>query len=129
MKRLELDKPHKFFFETLGNQTRWDIIHLLLKKPHRATDISGKLGYEQSLVSHHLKRLEACGFVKAESSGAERIYHLNKETIEPLLRLVGRHVNKFCKKACVSGFGVGSGSSLRQPRRKSLRRSTYEYAS
>lgn len=100
MKRITFDKPHKFFFETLGNQTRWDIVHLLLDKPYRATAIAEKLGYEQSLISHHLKRLETCGFAKVESNGAERIYHLNKETIEPLLGLVDEHVDKFCKKAC-----------------------------
>lgn len=100
MKRINFDKPHKFFFETLGNQARWDIIHLLGKGPYRVTDISKKLGYEQSLVSHHLKRLETCGFVKVETNSTERIYHLNKETIGPLLKLVDGHVNKFCKKVC-----------------------------
>lgn len=100
MKQVDLDKPHQFFFETLGNRTRWDIIHFLMKKPYRATTIAKKLGYEQSLVSHHLKRLETCGFVKVEQNGAERVYHLNKETIGPLLKLVDNHVNKFCKKAC-----------------------------
>lgn len=102
MKHIDLDKPHKFFFETLGNQVRWDIIHLLLKRPNRATDIAEKLGHEQSLVSHHLKRLETCGFVKVEINGPERIYHINKETIGPLLRLVDKHVNTFCKKVCVN---------------------------
>lgn len=100
MKSVDLDKPHKFFFETLGNQARWDIVHLLLKKSHRATDIAEELGYEQSLISHHLKRLETCGFVKVEKNGLERIYSINKETISPLLKLVDGHVNKFCKKVC-----------------------------
>ncbi len=99
MKHIDLDKPHQFFFETLGNKTRWDIIHLLISKPYRATDIAERLGYEQSLVSHHLKRLETCGFVKAKTNGTERTYHINKETIGPLLKLVDGHVNKFCKKA------------------------------
>lgn len=99
MKRIDLDKPHKFFFETLGNQARWNVIHLLYKKPYRVTDIVKRLRYEQSLISHHLKRLETCGFVKVEVNSTERIYHLNKETISPLLKLVDSHVNKFCKKA------------------------------
>lgn len=100
MDQVDLDKPHQFFFETLGNRTRWDIIHFLMKGPYRATAIAEKLGYEQSLVSHHLKRLETCGFVKVEQNGAERVYYLNKETIGPLLKLVDNHVNKFCKRAC-----------------------------
>lgn len=100
MKRVDLDNPHQFFFETLGNRVRWDIIHLLLKKPYRATSIAEELGYEQSLVSHHLKRLLICGFVKVETNGTERIYDLNKITIGPLLKLVDKHVKQFCKKAC-----------------------------
>lgn len=100
MKSVDFDKPHQFFFETLGNKARWSIVHLLLKKPHRATDIAKKLGYEQSLISHHLKRLETCGFVNVKKNGLERIYSINKKTIGPLLKLVDRHVNKFCKKVC-----------------------------
>lgn len=100
MKYIDFDKPHKFFFETLGNKARWDIIHLLRKGPHRVTDIAKKLDYEQSLVSHHLKRLETCGFVKVKINSTERIYNINKTTISPLLALVDKHVNQFCKKVC-----------------------------
>lgn len=100
MKQVNLGKPHQFFFETLSNKTRWDIMHLLYEGAERATTIAQKLGYEQSLVSHHLKRLEICGFIKVETNGIERIYHLNKKTVKPLLKLVDTHVNQFCKKAC-----------------------------
>lgn len=100
MKRVNFDKPHQFFFETLGSKARWGIIALLYNRSYRATDIAKKLGYEQSLISHHLKRLETCGFVKVEANGIERIYYLNKKTVGPLFKLVDKHVNQFCKKAC-----------------------------
>lgn len=100
MKRIDFDKPHQFFFETLGNQARWDIIHLLFEKSYRATDIARKLGYEQSLVSHNLRRLATCGFVTVKTNGNERIYNLNTNTVGPLLKLVDNHVNTFCKKVC-----------------------------
>jgi len=96
----KITEPYKIFFETLGNKTRWDIVHLLQEKSHRATEIAKMLGYEQSLVSHHLKRLETCGFVSFEQNGAERIYGLNKKTIGPLLILMDKHVNKYCKSFC-----------------------------
>ena len=96
----EITEPYKIFFETLGNKTRWDIVHLLQEKERRATEISEKLGYEQSLVSHHLKRLGTCGFVRFEQNGNERIYKLNTETIGPLLELADKHIGKFCKKLC-----------------------------
>lgn len=92
-----ISEPYKIFFETLGNKTRWDIIHLLQERQHKATDIAKELGYEQSLVSHHLRRLETCGFVSFKQNGNERIYTLNSETIEPLLRLVDRHIKNFCE--------------------------------
>lgn len=109
MNATDFSKPYKFFFETLGNQVRWDIIHLLLDKPHRATDIAQELGYEQSLVSHHLQRLLTCGFVQAEACGAARIYHLNKKTVCPLLKLVDKHVDEFCKKFCCNTEHTRSG--------------------
>lgn len=90
-------EPHKLFFETLSNKARWEIVHLLKKRSYRATTIAKELGYEQSLISHHLKRLERCGFVTAEANGKERIYSLNKKTIKPLLELVDNHINLFCK--------------------------------
>ncbi len=102
MKCVDFDKPHKFFFETLSNKARWDIIHILQKKPQRVTDIANNLKLEQSLVSHHLKRLEICGFIKVRASGTERIYSLNEEIIGSLLKLIDRHVNKFCKNVCIN---------------------------
>lgn len=100
MKRAQLDKPYQFFFATLGNRTRWEIVHLLMVHPYRATDIAKRLGYEQSLVSHHLQRLSRCGFIRVQASGTERMYHLNRATITPLLRLVERHVRTFCTRVC-----------------------------
>lgn len=99
MKKLP-HEPHKLFFETLGNKTRWEIVHLLQKGPERATTIADKLGYEQSLISHHLRRLETCGFVHVTPNGNERVYALNAKTIKPLLRHVDRHINTYCKKIC-----------------------------
>ena len=99
MRRI-IHEPNKIFFETLGNKTRWEVIHLLKEKGLNATGIAKKLGYEQSLISHHLTRLERCGFVDVKKRGRERVYILNKETIKPLLLLADKHINKFCKKSC-----------------------------
>lgn len=93
-------EPHKFFFETLSSAVRWEIIRLLREGSLRATDIAKKLHHEQSLVSHHLKRLLSCGFVSVEQRGSERVYHLNSETIKPLLSFADLHIEKFCKTVC-----------------------------
>lgn len=98
--RKTIHEPYKIFFETLGNKVRWDIIHLLQKGELHATGIVEKLGYEQSLTSHHLARLERCGFVSVRKNGRERVYTLNEETIKPLLLLMDKHIHNFCKKLC-----------------------------
>jgi len=95
-----VNEPHIIFFETLGNKTRWDIVYLLKQRSYRATEIGEKLGYEQSLVSHHLRRLETCGFVSFTQKGNKRVYKLNTKTIKPLLVLMDKHINQFCKKLC-----------------------------
>ena len=95
-----IHEPYKIFFETLGNKVRWDIIHLLEKGELNATGIAEKLRYEQSRISHHLTRLERCGFVSVKRNGKERIYTLNKETIKPLLALMDKHIYTYCKKLC-----------------------------
>ena len=96
----ELKGPHRIFFETLGNQKRWEIITLLEDGPRRATEIAEKLGHEQSLISHHLKRLLTCGFVHVQPNGTERDYSLNEKTIQPLLKMVHRHIETYCEKKC-----------------------------
>ena len=96
--KTHVHEPYKIFFETLGNKVRWEIVHLLQNGEENATGIAKKLGYEQSLISHHLKRLEICGFVAVEQKGRERVYRLNHETILPLLQLMDKHINTFCKQ-------------------------------
>lgn len=91
-------QPYKTFFETLGNQKRWDIVRLLEDGPRDATHIARELKYEQSLVSHHLRRLEDCGFVSVKKSGTRRTYTLNAKTIRPLLKLVHAHIHAYCVK-------------------------------
>lgn len=92
--------PYKIFFETLGNKARWEIVRLLRERPYRVSDIVKKLSYEQSLVSHHLKRLETCGFVRSTQNGRVRVYALERKEAVPLLHLIDKHVKKFCEKAC-----------------------------
>lgn len=92
-------EPYKIFFETLGNRARWDIVHFLRRKDSvSASRIAAALGLEQSLASHHLRRLELCGFVKVVRRGKERHYSLNRVTAGPLLALMDRHISKFCKR-------------------------------
>ena len=88
---------YKRFFKTLANEKRLKIIHYLQKNNSRnVSQIIKATMIEQTLVSHHLKRLNECRFVEVKQNGRERVYSLNKETIGPLLLLLDKHVNTYC---------------------------------
>ena len=90
------------FFDTISNKTRMAIIESLLEGDKSVTKICFDLEEEQSKVSHSLKRFMECNFLEVKRDGKKRIYSLNQETVVPILRLVDKHVAKFCDKSCLS---------------------------
>lgn len=95
--RTTLRQPYRQFLGTLANQVRLDIIDTLQKGPRRVGEIVAALPYEQSTISHSLKRLETCGFVTVQQNGKGRVYTLNTTTIKPLFALMNTHMNRYCK--------------------------------
>lgn len=92
-----IHKAYDCFFETLANERRLKIIRILQSGPKAVLKIVELSSMEQSNVSHNLRRLELCGFVHRKANGKQRIYSLNKETILPLMKLIERHTEKYCK--------------------------------
>lgn len=90
------EKCH-LFFETLGTGLKVNIIMELKDKSLSVNELSKQLGEERSKVSHALKSLLMCAFVKVKKNGRERVYSLNVDTILPLLNIVDKHVKKYCK--------------------------------
>jgi DNA-binding transcriptional ArsR family regulator len=89
------------FFTTLGNKQRVRILQLLAKEgPMSVTTIAELLKVEQSAASHSLKQLLLCHFVAVKQEGKERIYSINKDTVQPLLRQIEKHVEKYCVQGC-----------------------------
>ena len=89
------------FFTVLGNKQRVKILQFLNREgPKSVSDIGNRLKIEQSAVSHDMKRLLACHFVWVKRNGKERIYEINKETIQPLFNLIRKHVETYCVKGC-----------------------------
>ncbi|MEM3704051.1 MAG: metalloregulator ArsR/SmtB family transcription factor [Candidatus Bathyarchaeia archaeon] len=84
------------FFSTLANPTRLAILELLRDGPKNVTQIAEALKQEQSMISHNLKLLLRCSFVFSERRKKERIYYLNKETMEKLFKLFSQHAEKYC---------------------------------
>ncbi len=86
---------YRLFFKALSNKTRFEIVNLLIKGPRNVTEISRRLGFEQSRVSHNLKCLENCGFVSAKWDGKRRVYSLDGEHILPILKGIDWHIDKY----------------------------------
>lgn len=86
---------YNLFFKAFSNNTRFEIIKLLKKKPMSVSEIVKETGFEQSRVSHNLKCLEDCGFVVIKKNGKERIYELDKKHIVPILNEINKHLESY----------------------------------
>jgi len=84
------------FFSTMANPTRLAALEKLREGPMNVSQLSVALNQEQSMVSHNLRPLVRCRFVQVERRGRERIYTLNKETMEALFNIVESHAEKYC---------------------------------
>lgn len=93
-----IDNLYRLFFRAFSNQTRLEIITILRKNPMTVTEICEKTGFEQSRVSHNLRCLENCGFVKVTPNGNFRKYELDDETIIPIVDLFEKHIQKYKKR-------------------------------
>lgn len=93
-----LNKTYRLFFGTLTSQNRLKILNLLRKGPKNVSEIQQRLKIERTILSHNLQRLKKCGFVFIEKKGKYRYYSLNKKTIKPLMTIIDKHMDKYCKK-------------------------------
>ena len=94
-----LNKTCYRFFSCLANPTRLATIEILLEKPMSVNEIAIKLGEEQSMISHNLKPLLNCNFIENKKEGKKRVYSLNSETIQALIKIVKNHAKKYCSKS------------------------------
>ena len=85
------------FFTTLSNRTRLEIVFALRKKTMNVSEITRTLGYDQSTISNNLRVLKHCGFVEMKQNGKERIYSINKQSIEKMLKIIDWHTDKYCR--------------------------------
>jgi len=104
--RTTLAKTCYRFFSTLANPTRLAILEHLREGPKSVKQISESLGQEQSMISHNLKPLVQCRLVFVERKWKERLYSVNKETMEPVFKLFNFHAEKYCptKGACLKDW-------------------------
>ena len=95
-KESEIYGAYKIFFGTLVSESRLKIINLLREGKKNVSEIIKELKLNQTAVSHDLKRLKDCGFVKVEINGKFREYKLNIKTIKPLMTLIDKHMSGHC---------------------------------
>ena len=84
------------FFSTLANPTRLAILEKLRQKSMNVTDLANLLDQEQSMVSHNLRSLERCNLISSARRGKEKVYSVNKETVEGIFNVVENHAEKHC---------------------------------
>jgi ArsR family transcriptional regulator len=92
----ELYKAYKLFLNTLSSEQRLRILNLLRKKEMNVSEIQKETGFEQSVVSHSLRRLRRCGFIEQKVKGKYRYYKINEKTIKQVLNLIEEHMEKNC---------------------------------
>ena len=90
------DEAYNYFLATLSNRNRIKMLNQLMDGPKNVSQLTDAIGVDQSTVSNHLARLRLCGFVSVKPNGQERVYHINKETTEPLMKLINLHTTKYC---------------------------------
>ncbi len=95
-----IDTTYLGFFKTLDNETRLSIVLCLKDSSKNVGQISSDLQMEQSRISHNLQCLVKNGFITVKQDGKQRIYSLNKDTIEPILDAVKKHMQKYKINSC-----------------------------
>jgi DNA-binding transcriptional ArsR family regulator len=84
------------FFNNLANPTRLAAIEQLTQKPMNVTELAQALNQEQSMISHNLKPLLDCRLIFLETHGKNHIYSLNHETLDPIIKIIENHAQKYC---------------------------------
>ncbi len=94
------------FFLNFANKTRLNIMLLLKEKPCDVKTITNSLNYEQSLVSHNLKRLLNCNFVFVKRDGKKNVYYLNKKFTSTILNIYEKNILQNYCKTCKLKEGI-----------------------
>lgn len=63
----------------LSDANRLAVVKHLAKQPVTVTNLARELNIEQSLLSHHLRKLRDGGLVKTSIQGNERVYSLSSD--------------------------------------------------
>jgi DNA-binding transcriptional ArsR family regulator len=78
-----------YILKTVAHPTRLAIIDLLDKNQKLSVnDICEALGFEQSLISHHLINMKLRGILKSDKEGLNVFYTLKEKDVTKLLACI-----------------------------------------
>lgn len=100
----DVAKARSLFFQALANLNRQRIIGLLLEGEKNVGDIQRLLGLEQSAISHSLRYLAFCGFVKSRKVGRNRVYYVSNESLREVIRIADRHIATYAPRLYTCDF-------------------------
>ena len=78
----------------LSTTSRVQILAALMNGPRTVSDLTERLGMEQSAVSHQLRVLLDNSLVRVERAGRQRMYSLYDEHVVTLMEEAVRHVQQ-----------------------------------
>lgn len=81
-------------FKLLGNPKRLELLYLLIQQSMSVSEISDKLNWEQSGVSHQLQLLRKYNLVQQRRVGKTVIYYLDNPQVMTLIADVLSHAEK-----------------------------------
>ena len=81
-----------YLFKALGEETKHNILKLLLKGELCACKIPEKIGRTQSNTSMHLAKLRKWGLVKCHRDGKMILYSLKNNKIKSILKIINKDV-------------------------------------
>lgn len=100
-----MEQNHHLCLETLSNKLRFNILVSLKKGPKTVNELAKKLDTEQSNISHALKILKKCNFIKSKKQGKYEIYSLQNNFFlfkkingKSILETIDFHRKNFCKR-------------------------------
>lgn len=71
-------------FKAINDQTRREILQLLVDGPLNAGEISKQFNMSKPSISHHLDLLKQAQLILAKKKGQFILYSLNKEGFSPI---------------------------------------------
>lgn len=86
------------------DETRFGILERLQEGGELCvSEIVGKTGKDQPLVSHHLRTLRQCGIVRCRDEGKRALYSISNPRLAELItriRDASREIPVLCKDGC-----------------------------